>query len=85
MTPQELRDHAMHYDVQIENAQVTLNSLKESVIGAERNLNELKRLRVSLGTVVCSSCKGHGKLREWLAQDESKIVDCDVCHGSGLA
>ena len=33
----------------------------------------------------CKSCDGRGKIREWLAQDESKVVLCTDCGGSGRA
>ena len=31
----------------------------------------------------CKACAGHGKIREWLAQDESRVIDCSACKGTG--
>jgi len=32
---------------------------------------------------ICTKCKGDGKVR-WTIQDESEIITCDRCKGSGL-
>jgi hypothetical protein len=38
-----------------------------------------------LKPALCPECNGHGKLREWLAQDESRLVTCERCKGSGAS
>lgn len=32
----------------------------------------------------CGACDGHGKIRHWVAQDESHVRDCESCKGSGF-
>lgn len=32
----------------------------------------------------CLNCKGYGKIRVWLAQDESRLETCIDCGGSGI-
>lgn len=34
--------------------------------------------------VVCPDCKGHGKLRVFIAQDSSRLETCKACKGSGM-
>lgn len=31
----------------------------------------------------CYNCHGRGRVREWVAQDESRLVSCDSCKGTG--
>ncbi len=53
----------------------------------EGNKNRIEFLRRCMKGIVgepCPGCKGHGVLREWIDQDESRMVGCDSCGGKGF-
>jgi|GEM_PF-4111747 len=54
----------------------------------EEAIGNLKAEKTMWGDIIemqdpCDKCGGFGKLREHIAQDESRLVDCGVCEGSG--
>jgi len=44
----------------------------------------LESFKKQMAGEFCDRCKGSGILREIIAQDESRLVDCDSCKGTGL-
>lgn len=55
---------------------------------ADKATEEAKALDFAITTLsknFCDRCSGRGKLREWICQDESNIVECNICKGTGIA
>ncbi|MBE3101238.1 MAG: hypothetical protein IMZ47_03090 [Firmicutes bacterium] len=50
---------------------------------AESCLSEGKSSEVKVDTRTCGECSGKGRLRHYIAQDESEVIDCPVCKGTG--
>jgi len=73
--------------------------IKGEITAFKRKINDLhfekKRLEKELQTVEkiaknlrpnpCKGCDGYGKIREYVAPDESNVQDCKRCKGSGLS
>ena len=50
----------------------------------EERIAFLKKVATAILPEPCPSCEGRGRFREWAAQDESHIVACDRCKGTGF-
>ena len=60
---------------------------REHGYAIEKNNLRIAFLRRTAKAIVgepCGNCAGHGKLRHWVAQDESHDVQCSSCGGKGF-
>ena len=59
-----------------------IGELKSTREDCNEKIDFYEALLAELG--LCPRCKGHGQLREYYNQDESKTVLCSMCDGTGL-
>lgn len=69
---------------QIQDTQAKASDAKRILDWAENEIKFLTAWHDELAKDICASCSGYGKIREWLAQDESQLITCVRCNGRGV-
>lgn len=68
---------------ELNKANKELFDAKSSVKYYENRITKLRILKLSINENICKSCNGIGQVRNFIAQDESRIEKCDSCKGKG--
>lgn len=58
-------------------AKHTIETMNRRLVVMELMLNELE-------AQICQTCGGMGEVHSWIAHDESELIRCKQCNGSGL-
>jgi len=57
--------------------------LEDRIKAIDFDLERFAQIEYAAKPNPCKACDGLGKIRHWIAQDESEVKDCRTCRGSG--
>lgn len=81
----EVRDYYKAVEADLYTARQKRDELQSSLTAVGRRITVLDNMRNALKKLVCLDCGGHGEVRNFIAQDESRIEKCERCKGNGMA
>lgn len=76
-------ERAHFLQAEIRRAKAERSEHNSAAAALTNRIGLLEEWEKEISPLICSTCNGHGRLREWVAQDESHLVVCDKCKGTG--
>lgn len=78
-----MKDIFVYIDQQLDRVRRKRIEHEDLAKELHREESRLGAMLVQLKVYICKSCKGRGKILFFYAQDDSKLVPCSVCNGTG--
>lgn len=70
-------------ETELNKMESKLSQTKLNLEFYQKRIEHLKILRQSIRDNICRKCNGIGQIRNFIAQDESRLENCEYCKGKG--